>query len=1285
MSDPNAGPRAATWLSIDLVTLVGELPGFAASDPEEFHFDVVIVGSGYGGAMALQALAGYGTAADRPLRIAMLERGKEYLPGAFPSRMAELPGHVRFSVKGQPAVRGRETGLFDLRVGPDMGVVLANGLGGGSLINAGVLAAPLPQVFTHPDWPPEIAQDASFPGLLDTVKLQLGATAAALAPRERVAAMDRLSPSAPVDVTVATQDDPARGIRACRRCGDCATGCNFGAKLSVDVGPIAQAVRTHDEDALRIVTGATVGTFHEHRGGWALSVQHTDRGVRRREPRDQTIYARRLILCAGTLGSTELLKRAAQDGLVVSGELGKHFSGNGDHIVMLHDTPQPTFTSIEEEHPFAQRQVGPTIARSIDLRRHSERMVIQDLGIPGALRRLLEEVGAFGSTMASLAEWDDREHRQGKATAPGPEFLSRDRIERSMVMTVIVHDAADGVLVGGTAEDVGTLGVEWADARQDPALDGLHEKVEALAARGYPGVPVLSSPLWRPLPPAVEDLVGKTRGPLVTTHPLGGCRMGRGASHGVVNHLGQVFRGTSGTVVHDNLVVLDGAIIPTSLGINPSLTIAALAERAACHLRDRVWGFERAGRRPRDLVPRPVFRAMPAAQPVEPTRFEITERMVAKARLGQEQTPCLVAIELWSRSFTLEDVAREGSRRVLDIDPERSRLRVLKRPPALSETDIHFGPGMPQSRFDDGDELLALPLRGKMELFTHEASSGNQRALRALGAFLLNRGLRDAWQGVASGDGASGASLPEKLRRGWNLASRAGDRVAIAYDLRTGTANPGVESATERDGSGQRLVLRKTLTYERACNPTVQLMYASLEAFPRLPGAPGLRTERTFQVDLPYFGHTGAPLLRIHKQQDHARALVDTASLLAYIGRTILPLHAWTFRLPDRPTNTLPPKPRLPREIRGVAAPEIVPVPLGSGVDARLTYYPRVAGTAMRPRPVLLIHGYSASGTTFAHDALPGGGLVGALCRQGHEAWVLDLRSSSGMPTGNRAWSFEQMGCEDIPAALETVVTRYGSGTKVDVIAHCMGAAMLALGLFGDWPTGAFRFEAERAAMAQRIERIVFSQVGPALVMSPANRARAYAAQWLREFLGSSSFAFRPSSPPNAGEDLLDRLLCAVPYPREEFFIENPRWPWKRTPWVAQRHRMDAFFGVTFDLQGVDEQVLERIDEFFGPMHLDTVAQTIWFARSNLVTDRNGEDLVVAPSRMGSIRHCRVLGLHAVRNGLVDVSTRNTLMDMLAQGGVQGTSVLLQEMGHQDSLIGRKAPAVYQRIVDFLR
>ena len=93
--------------------------------------DAVVIGSGYGGAVAALRLA------QKGWRVTVLERGSEYRPGEFPNDLAMLPKHVRAPSPDGRAVAGRATGLFEWRAGPGALALVANGVGGGSLINAG--------------------------------------------------------------------------------------------------------------------------------------------------------------------------------------------------------------------------------------------------------------------------------------------------------------------------------------------------------------------------------------------------------------------------------------------------------------------------------------------------------------------------------------------------------------------------------------------------------------------------------------------------------------------------------------------------------------------------------------------------------------------------------------------------------------------------------------------------------------------------------------------------------------------------------------------------------------------------------------------------------------------------------------------------------------------------------------------------------------------------------------------------------------------------------------------
>src|SRR5450631_2258227 len=102
------------------------------------RYDVIVVGSGYGGGVAASRLARAGK------RVAVLERGREYLTGQFPAKLTDIRAETMLSGgTGKP-------GLYDVRLGEHIHVLVGCGLGGGSLVNAGVALRPDPRVFADP-------------------------------------------------------------------------------------------------------------------------------------------------------------------------------------------------------------------------------------------------------------------------------------------------------------------------------------------------------------------------------------------------------------------------------------------------------------------------------------------------------------------------------------------------------------------------------------------------------------------------------------------------------------------------------------------------------------------------------------------------------------------------------------------------------------------------------------------------------------------------------------------------------------------------------------------------------------------------------------------------------------------------------------------------------------------------------------------------------------------------------------------------------------------------------
>ena len=114
-----AHAHTASWLSLGFEDLLHS----AETGAGDLAIDILIVGSGYGGAIAAAHFAG-ARDAQRKLRVCVLERGKEYLPGSFPTGADELAGHVRMGRADSAIPAGRAEGLFDVRTGPDVNVLV---------------------------------------------------------------------------------------------------------------------------------------------------------------------------------------------------------------------------------------------------------------------------------------------------------------------------------------------------------------------------------------------------------------------------------------------------------------------------------------------------------------------------------------------------------------------------------------------------------------------------------------------------------------------------------------------------------------------------------------------------------------------------------------------------------------------------------------------------------------------------------------------------------------------------------------------------------------------------------------------------------------------------------------------------------------------------------------------------------------------------------------------------------------------------------------------------------
>jgi cholesterol oxidase len=534
------------------------------------HYDAVVVGSGYGGGVAASRLARAGR------RVAVLERGREFLTGEFPSRFPEL--RQQMQVTGRRVRIGSPAGLYDVRVGEDMHVLVGCGLGGGSLINAGVALRPDPRVFRDAVWPEELARDslldegyARAAGWVRPARDPLAAGRSKVKALARSgAALGKEPVAAPVVVSFEDTVNAA-GIAqpACRHCGDCCGGCNVGAKNTVALTYLPDAVQHGAE----VFTLARVRHLEKTADGrWQVHFEPLEANG---TAGPSSVSADIVVLAAGTLGSTEILLRSRERGLALSDRLGHGFSANGDIVAFGYGGKLPV-DAIGLGHPpkVDGIDVGACVSGQIEIvdgEDISRSLTIQEGVLPSALAPILPVLfvpnGRLLGALKSLIS----------GVYKGP-------FARLQTFFAVSHDSAAGRL---ELED-DSLALRWPAARDEPVYRRLDAALEALVR--HAGGSYVKNPL-------AGTLMGHQP---ATAHPLGGCRIGRERGEGVVDHKSRAFDGRPAagpTDVHEGLYVMDGAIVPRSLGANPLLTVTALAERAMIHLaRDRGWRFDTASR-----------------------------------------------------------------------------------------------------------------------------------------------------------------------------------------------------------------------------------------------------------------------------------------------------------------------------------------------------------------------------------------------------------------------------------------------------------------------------------------------------------------------------------------------------------------------------------------------------------------------------------------------------------------------------------------------------------------
>jgi cholesterol oxidase len=571
------------------------------------HFDAVIVGSGFGGSVTAYRLAEAG------LRVCLLERGKAYPPGSFPRTPSGFAKNFWDPSEGF-------YGMFDVWSFRGAESLVSSGLGGGSLIYANVLLRKDEKWFVDDDkagnypggyrkWPVDrAALDEHYdrvekmmnampypfgePGYRDTPKTRamldaakaLGRANDWLLPRLAVTFARPGAPPAPGELIDDGSHNLHRKARVtCQLCGECDAGCNYGSKNTLDYNYLSRAV----ELGADVRTLSEVKTFAPRPGGGyeIHYVHHDPSGPRAPDPATIALTADRLVLSAGTYGSTFLLlkNRAALPDL--SDALGTRFCGNGDLLTFAFDcrdggaprAMEPTYGPVIT----SALRVGDSLDGGAESGRG---FYVEDAGVPAFMSMMLELTDVGGTMKRGLrfawhqlqraAHVDDANCELGGELAAllGPGTRS----STSLPLLGMGRDVPNGRMWidhDGWLENDWTTAASWGYFTK--VREVMKQMADAWGARHFQ-----DDPLWY-------------LRRVITVHPLGGCPMGTSPDEGVVDPYGEVFG-------YDGLYVADGSVLPGPVGANPSLTIAAVADRFA----DRI--IDRAGRRGETTVAVPV-------------------------------------------------------------------------------------------------------------------------------------------------------------------------------------------------------------------------------------------------------------------------------------------------------------------------------------------------------------------------------------------------------------------------------------------------------------------------------------------------------------------------------------------------------------------------------------------------------------------------------------------------------------------------------------------------------
>lgn len=514
----------------------------------DYDYDVLIIGSGFGGSVAALRLS------EKGYRVGVLEKGKRYRPEDLPRTNWDLRRSFWF-----PRVGCHGTwGLHLLR---ESLILHGVGVGGGSLVYACTLFDAPDSVWDDPQWKGLVDWRARMPEHYRTARRMLGA-----APNPKLGPPDEALRRAgerrgygdtftPTDLSIYFGDpdisvpDPyfdGRGPEriGCTFCGACMVGCRHGAKNTLDKNYLHLAEKAGAE----VIPETMVELVEERQEGgyrvrWKRStaLAFGERGA---------LTARRVVLAAGVLGSVSLLMQCKEKGALprLSDQLGNYVRTNSEALLGV--TSRSRRDLWEGVAIAAKVEVDPvTHMEAVRFPKGSDVMLLLGTMIADGGGRVPRQLRWLGAALRHPLDFWRVTKPWGKA-------------ESSVV-----------IMAMQTADNHTRL------VRKRQLLWPFSRTLTSRPEPGQPGIPSYIPVANEVAREVAEELEGVPQNSLnevlidtgSTAHILGGCSVAAGPDRGVVDPEGRVFG-------HDGLYVMDGSVIGANLGVNPSLTITALAE-----------------------------------------------------------------------------------------------------------------------------------------------------------------------------------------------------------------------------------------------------------------------------------------------------------------------------------------------------------------------------------------------------------------------------------------------------------------------------------------------------------------------------------------------------------------------------------------------------------------------------------------------------------------------------------------------------------------------------------